>query len=561
MRRLPSKRVVPLIFVCLLVIGQSAGIANAAPQPARPASTAALQSDPGVLPGFDDFGSDIRVIASAIGDLDPAIGAPATLTVERLRVLPGDELPAVDGAQIVEVEHGALAYTDDLGLDAELQADTAAYFAAGSATPITNEGSVPAIVLRTTLSGAPAESGDTDESPADPGATGERPTATATPVGQERNDALTVTRDLPSSAKKIATATPKAATPEAATPEASPVAATPVASPATETPETAATPAAATPTPEPTTPPQATARLGVLLEVDLADLPTAAQQFFAAELELQPGATLELTGSSGPIGMVAFGGDLTVQREGHAPAKLRDGRSVLLPTGTSASFVNDGDAPLTLQIAGISGERASAPDTTVPDIEETPIPDTTPAADDNGPIDTSGPHHFIPSDSEMEHFGLYVMPDLAEESTNAAENVLWFSDDDEATDKLNEYDWQNFVLAIYTGNGEATEYGDVTSLALNVDTFADSDGATQFYNYIRDDIFQGGASHSRDISQLNGVDAEMRDTFYNSDDQLDYGFMVIRSGEYVISLYLRGEDLNAIGLMEAVANLIFGPRG
>jgi len=37
--------------------------------------------------------------------------------------------------------------------------------------------------------------------------------------------------------------------------------------------------------------------------------------------------------------------------------------------------------------------------------------------------------------------------------------------------------------------------------------------------------------------------------------------MVIRSGQYVISLYVRGSDLNTIGLLEAVAKLIFGPRG
>lgn len=558
MRRLRSKRFAPLVLVLMLAIGQSAGIANAEPAATRPTTRAAIQSGSGLLPGFGEPSSDVTIVSSAIGDLDPAVGEPATLVVERLRIAPGDEVPAVDGAQILEVEHGSLSYTDDLGLDAELQADASAFFAAGSATPITNEGGVPAIVLRTTISGATAEPTDTTETPAatetpaetpednndsedndsnDSTETGERPTPTADDASTNPQ-ALMLNRDLSSSAKNITVATPSAS---------------PAASPVDATPE----PATPTPTPEPTTPPVSTAKLGVLLEADLTNLPASAQQFFTAELELQPGAQLELTESSGPIGIIANGGDLTVDRDGRTPAKLRDGRSVLLPTGTSATFVNESDAPLTLQIAGISGETA-----TEPTPEETVIPDGTPSgSEDDGPIDVSGPHRFIPSDSEMEHLGLYVMSDLAEESSDTADNILWFTDQDQANSTLTDYDWQNFVLEIYTGGDQATEYGEVTSMALNVDTFADNDGATQFYNYIRDEIFQGGASHSRDINQLSGVDAEMRDNFYNSDDKLDYGFMVIRSGEYVVSLYLRGTDLNTIGLMEAVAKLIFGPRG
>ena len=530
MRRLPPKYVVHLTFVLLLVLGQSAGIVHAQPAPARTASSAAIQAEPGFLPGFAEPSGDVEVVATSTGDLDPAIGEPASLTIERLRIAPGDEVPTTEGAQIIEVEHGTLSYTDDLGLDAELQSDTSAYFAAGSATPITNDGSVPAIVLRTTLNGAAAEPVGTSEG-TDDSETGERPTPTADdPVGN--SNVLGMARDISSSQKAITSA---------ATPSASPVAATP----------------AAGATPEPTTAPVSTAKLGVLLQADLTDLPASAQQFFAAELVLQPGAELTLTESTGPIGLIANGGDLTVERDGRTPAKLRDGRSVVLPTGTSATLVNDGDTPLTLHVAGISGETASTP----PVPEETAVPDNEPSGNDEGPIDVSGPHRFIPSDSEMEHLGLFVMPGQAQESTDASANTLWFTSGSEANDKLTEYDWQDFVLDVYSSNDEATDYGAVNSLALNVDTFADSDGATGFYNYIRDEIFQGGASHSRDLSQLNGVDAEMRDSLYNSTDKLDYGFMVIRSGQYVISLYVRGSDLNTIGLLEAVAKLIFGPRG
>lgn len=538
MRFLPLKRLAQLALVLVLAAGQSAGIVSAGPAPAHLNGIAAFQSDPGFLPGFGEPSSDVTVVSSAIGNLDPLMAEPATLTIERLRIFPGDEVPPVDGPQILEIEHGSLSYTDDLGLDAELQADASAFFAAGNATPIVNEGTVPAVVLRTTISSEPVtDEGDTDSESdtsedGNPNATGERPTPAPTEDGASGNsDAITLAREISPGSKMIT----------AATPSASPVAATPEASP----------------TPEPTAAPASTAKLGVLLQAELTDLPASEQQLFAAELELQPGAELELTGSSGPVGIIAVGGDLTVEREGHTSSKLRAGRSVLLPTGTVATLVNEGDTPLSLQVAGIGGTTA------VGDLSDEPTtttPDDTPTLDD-GPIDMTGPHRFVPSEAEMEHLGLFIMPDLVQESSETTDNVLWFTDAGEATDKLTEYDWQNFLLEIYSGDGEATDYGEITSLALNVDTFGNSNGASGFYDYIRDEIFQGGASHSRDISQLAGVDAEMRASFYNSDDKLDYGFMVIRSGEYVVSLYLRGTDLNTIGLMEAVATLIFGPRG
>ncbi|MGH2551036.1 MAG: hypothetical protein ACRDHN_16720, partial [Thermomicrobiales bacterium] len=349
MNRPRSKHVARLALTIALAFGYCSSVVAAESAPSHPAELGLAQTLPGFLPGFDAPSSDVTVVNTAVGDLN--VSEPATLIVERLRIAPGDPVPATAGSQILQVEHGTLSYTDDLGLDAELGADTAGYFAAGSDTPIVNEQGVPAIVVRTTITSSTGNSENDfnadDEKPTEddtsgagddtsnPNATGDRPTPTEE-SGSTRNGPLA--RSSSSTMKAFAQATP----------EASPVTASPT---ATET---------ATPIIEPTataTPVPSTAKLGVLLQGELSEIPEANQQLFAADVELQPGAELVITEITGPLGLIVRGGDLTVERDAHAPSKLRNFGSVILPTGISATLTNNGDAPITLQIGGISGDQ------------------------------------------------------------------------------------------------------------------------------------------------------------------------------------------------------------
>ncbi|CAN5418755.1 hypothetical protein BH09CHL1_BH09CHL1_18930 [soil metagenome] len=547
-----TKRISRLTLLMALAIGPGSGVVAAESAPSHSATSVFAQIEPSFLPGFGEPSSDVTVINTAIGELD--VSEPATLVVERLRIAPGDAVPETDGAQILQVEHGTLSYTDDLGLDAELGADTAGYFAAGSDTPIVNEQGVPAIVVRTTITGSagvfedadtndedvPTERDDTgDESDdSNPNTTGERPTPTEE-SGFTRNGALSLTRSSSSEMKAFAQATP----------EASPVAATPTAA-ETET---------ATPTSEPTattTPVPSTAKLGVLLEGEISDLPGADQQLFAADVELQPGAQLVITEITGPLGLIVRGGDLTVERDGRASSKLRNFNSVILPTGISATLINNGDASITLQIAGISGTQDAVGSVT----DEPAATDDTPTAD-GAPVDVSGAGRFIPTASEMEQLGLIANPEGPTESTSTEDDVLWFTDGEPITDVLETNNWQSVTLADYTGDSTATDFGEVSFLIINVDAFSSEADATSFYDYVRDDVLLGQASHSRSIGNLDGVDAEMRDSRFNSETELETGIMVIRSGAYTVTIYTNGPDLDPIRMMEAVATLIFGARG
>jgi hypothetical protein len=550
-----SKRIARLTLITALALGYSSGVVAAESAPTHSTNAINAQIVPSFLPGFGEPSSDVKVISTAIGELD--VSEPATLVVERLRVAPGDPVPAIDGAQILQVEHGTLSYTDDLGLDAELVADTAGYFAAGSDTPIVNEQGVPAIVVRTTITGSagvsendtndedgPTERDDTGDEPeeSNPNATGERPTPTEE-SGFTRNGELGLTRSSTSEIKAFAQATP----------EASPVAATPTAD------ETETATATATATAEPTstaTPVPSTAKLGVLLEGEITELPGADQQLFAADVELQPGAQLVITEITGPLGLIVRGGDLTVERDGRASSKLRNFNSVILPTGISASLINNGDAPLTLQIAGISGDQDAVGSVT----DEPAATGDEPEADGE-PVDVSGAGRFIPTASEMEQLGLIANPDGPTESTDTEDDVLWFTNGEPITEVLETHNWQSVTLADYTGDSSATDFGIVSFLVINIDAFSSEADSTNFYNYVRDEVLRGQASHSRSIGNLDGVDAEMRDTSYNSDTNLEVGIMVIRSAEYTVTIYTSGPDLDPIGMMEAVATLIFGARG
>jgi len=307
-----------------------------------------------------------------------------------------------------------------------------------------------------------------------------------------------------------------------------------------------------------------------LIDAELADLPPADQLLFSAQVVMNPGAILPLTGAAGPIALIATGGDITVAREGHPPSKLRDGLSVVLPTGTAADIRNDGDAPVTLQIAGIGtsslestpGSDATGTPANGSDSETDTRPgESTPGSTADEPIDMTGANQFFPTDSEMENLGLFASGGAPQENTEAAQNAFWFSTPDEASTLLPEWNWLGAILQQYASKADGTDYGDVDALILNVDTFADADGAANFMDYINTDVFSDNAEQSDIVTALPGVDLVYNGTFYDSANKADIGFMVIQSGEYAITLYATGADLDATALLEDVATLILGARG
>ncbi len=343
-----------------------------------------------------------------------------------------------------------------------------------------------------------------------------------------------------------------------------------VATAPTPTAEPSDTPAASPQaTPETPATPTTSGESGALIEQELADLPPADQLLFSAQVVMNPGAILPLTGANGPVALIASGGDITVAREGHPPSKLRDGRSVVLPTGTIAGIRNDGDVPVTLQIAGIGTTFGGAPSgdatstaTTGSDSETDNRPgSSTPGSTTDQPVDMTGANQFFPTDSEMENLGLFASGGAPQENSEPAQNAFWFTSPDEASTLLPEWDWQGSLLQQYASKADGTDYGDVDALLLNVDTFADADGAANFMDFINTDVFADNAEQSDIVTALPGVDLVYNGTFYDSDKKVDIGFMVIQSGENVITLYTTGADLDATALLEDVATLILGARG
>mgnify|MGYP001220197499 CR=1 FL=1 len=142
-----------------------------------------------------------------------------------------------------------------------------------------------------------------------------------------------------------------------------------------------------------------------------------------------------------------------------------------------------------------------------------------------------------------------------------ADNAIWFEDADQAEELLPTFDWESTVINLYDSDSEETDYGTVELFVINVDVFADDGSASDFYAYVDEEIFAGQSRSSDVAAELEGVDQEMYVSFFNSETEFDVGFMVIQSGEYVITLYAQGSDLDATTIMEDVASLIFGPRG
>jgi quercetin dioxygenase-like cupin family protein len=616
------------LSVLFLVLTPLLGVATSAAPLAQAAPAAqAAESATLALPGFGEPSSEVTIVTSASGPIDPPLADGATLSVERLSVDPGGSLPEIDDAQILQVEQGTLSFEDDLGLEAEIDAGTSQFFAAGAATGITNSGDGPAIVVRTSLSGSTREVGSTQGGDAtgtrpanDSGAgelaavallatqSDEAPTEVVVEYGDNGFDpdelslaqggSLVIENTTDGSCafaiddlSITATIDPDEITPVvvdgpagahdftcSATEGGDPIATgtlhmVRVSTAPTPTPEPSETPAAspqATPEAPTSATPATGGESGALIEQELTDLPPADQLLFSAQVVMNPGAILPLTGANGPVALIAAGGDITVAREGHPPSKLRDGRSVVLPTGTIADIRNDGDTPVTLQIAGIgttfggapSGEATGTATTGSSDSETDTRPGSaTPSANTDQPVDMTGANQFFPTDSEMENLGLFASGGAPQENSEPAQNAFWFTTPDEASTLLPEWDWQGALLQQYASKADGTDYGDVDALILNVDTFSDADGAANFMDYINTDVFADSAEQSEIVTALPGVDLVYNGTFYDSDNKADIGFMVIQSGENVITLYATGADLDATALLEDVATLILGARG
>lgn len=135
-----------------------------------PTSARAQDEDAPALPGFDPFPPEAALLASASGAIDE--GGVATLLVERLAVEPGSELGLVAGPFVLIVEQGSLVYADDLGLEAEVSAGSAQFFAAGDGDSLANANDEQTIVLRVSLitdapidgEPGPEDGGDDNES-------------------------------------------------------------------------------------------------------------------------------------------------------------------------------------------------------------------------------------------------------------------------------------------------------------------------------------------------------------------------------------------------------------
>jgi hypothetical protein len=637
-------RWVRIAIVTLLFAAVAIAPSHAAPVSSPHFSPPSFQDDQeqaGSLPGFGALPDEATLLSSASGTLDEPIEAPATLIVERLSIEPGATLDPVDGPQIVQVEQGLLTFEDDLGLEAEIVAGGAQFFAAGAGDAITNTGDEAAIIVRTSVSsGAAAGEDETPDDASDQeqsdgeGETRDRDDRDNAENGSESAGVnarllqstpapdevvLTLSEDgfdpdafeiVQGGELVIENATEEPCTFEVpelsieveigagdiesvtvdgsagtheftctnedgdvvgegsfflARPETTPEPVEteePAASPAIDETTPVASPEpddTETVTPTETAETGAEATMGVLLEATLDTVPEDEQSLFAAEIVLDPEGSLSLAGAGGSIGIAVSGGDLTVTRPGSSPARLRDGRSVLLPEGIIATLTNNGDSPITLHLAGLTGTGAG--DNTTAAATEEPTDEAGSGGDENGPIDQTGANQFIPSDAEMEQIGLLPQRNGRDEVTDPADNSLWFEDQDQAAELLPTFGWQSATLSTYDSDSEETAYGEVAFFVINVDVFDDDGGAADLYTFVQDEVFGGQGRSSDVVVDLDGVDQEMYVSFYNSDTEFDVGFMVIQSGEYVITLYAQGSDLDATALMEDVASLIFGPRG
>jgi plastocyanin/quercetin dioxygenase-like cupin family protein len=325
------------------------------------------------------------------------------------------------------------------------------------------------------------------------------------------------------------------------------------------TPEPAAE---ATPTPDVTEDPvaddvAAAGPMGLLMQTSVTL--GGASELFAATLTLQPGGVLPLISADGMLGMMVTGGDLTVVRPGRAAAVLRDGRTAILPSGTIAEMTNNGDAPLTVLIAGVTGSSA-APDS---EATNTPVSDDSgdddASSDDTGSTDTGSAsldhYAFFPDDSELAELGLYPTWVAYTEISDPASNTFWLSGENSEA-SLTDWGWIRSSELRYSSEGEVTEYGEVSVMGILVDSFEDEDGAASFYAYIAED------TTGEPVDFLDGID-EVEDAiaFTFSGAASDTMIVAIQTGTYVITLFAAGPGIDAEALLDDVASLVFGVVG
>jgi plastocyanin/quercetin dioxygenase-like cupin family protein len=278
---------------------------------------------------------------------------------------------------------------------------------------------------------------------------------------------------------------------------------------------------------------------------------------FSAIVSLQPGGVMTLNEADGSLGVMVTGGDLTVTRPGRAPATLRDGRSVILPSGTSAEMANNGDTPITILLAGVTGS------TDAPDADtgaDTGEPEQT--GTDTGNSETSGNagpdglYVFFPDDSELEELGLFPTWVAFTEISDPASNTFWFSGRDAAEASLTEWDWIRSSELRYDSAGEETAYGPVSVFGILIDSFEDDAGAASFFEYIADDPTGEAVAFLDGIAEVQGAVA-----FNFSGIETITTLVAIHSGTYVITLFASGPGLDTEALLADVANLIFGVVG
>jgi len=280
-----------------------------------------------------------------------------------------------------------------------------------------------------------------------------------------------------------------------------------------------------------------------------------ARELYAAAVILHPGATISLTEADGAIGVIVIGGDLGVHRAGRAPATLRDGRAVTLPPGTTAELTNNGEAPVTIILAGVTGSRIG--DTVVvtptPETEATEEPqdDVTP---DTG--DTTGLYELFPTDESLAALGLYPTWAAFTEITDPASNTFWFADADAAADLLGGASWIQSTELRYSSNGEETNFGTVNVFGILIDSFEDEDGAGDLFAHIQRDPSGEESDVLSGVPEVNSVvELDL------SGNDADLMIVAIHTGSYVITLFASGQDLDVQALIYEVAGLIFGTVG
>lgn len=280
-------------------------------------------------------------------------------------------------------------------------------------------------------------------------------------------------------------------------------------------------------------------------------------ELFSASILLQPGGSLSLTGADGSLGIIVSGGDLTVVRPGRSPALLRDGRSVMLPTGTAAELTNNGDAPITVTLAGVTGSDLASSDS---EATVTPEPETD---SDSGETEDTGDeqvaeslYDLFPNDDEMAALGLLPIWNAFIDVVDPASNTFWYSDGASAAEALEPLNWLGSSELRYDSAGEETEFGQVDVFGILIDSFDDVDGAEGFFDYLSGDPTGESTDFLDGIDDVSGAIE-----FDLGTGTTETMIVAIQSGSFVITLFASGPELEVQALIREVAGLMFGVVG